>query len=145
MAISENTVPARPGRLGAPAITAKPATATPIAAQVRGRTGSPARRAEQRGRQRDQRLDDHDVGDRGVVSAVTNEPDETVISAATASPGRPVARKARTTWPRSATATNSSTARNANAARPASCEARFICSWRCRIPASDHISAASAM
>ena len=74
-----------------------------------------------------------------------NETEEAAISAATASPVRPMARKARTTWPRSATATNTKMARIANAARPAICEARPRWSCRCRIPASDHASAASAM
>jgi drug/metabolite transporter (DMT)-like permease len=145
MVISENTVPASPGRVGAPAITAKPATATPIAAQVRGRTGSPARRPSSAAASGTSAWMTRTLATEVSCSAVTNEPDETAISAAIDNPGRPVARKARTSWPRSATATNTRTATKANAARPASCEARFRCSWRCRIPASDHISAASAM
>ena len=79
------------------------------------------------------------------LSAVMNEPDEIVISTAITSPGRPMARKAGITRPRSATATKTSTARNAKTARPASCEARPMCSCRCRIPASDHAAAASAV
>ena len=128
MVISENTVPASPGRVGAPAITAKPATATPIAAQVRGRTGSPARRPSSAAASGTSAWMTRTLATEVSCSAVTNEPDETAISAAIASPGRPVARKARTSWPRSATTTNARTATKANAARPASCEARFRCS-----------------
>ena len=49
-----------------------------------------------------------------------NAPDEIAISTAIARPGRPIARKARITWPRSAIAMNTSSAKNANIARPAS-------------------------
>ena len=74
-----------------------------------------------------------------------NDADDAAIRAAIASTGRPMARKAASTRPRSATATNAKMARTANAARPAIWEARFRCSCRCRIPARDHINAASAM
>ena len=48
------------------------------------------------------------------------EADEAAMSAAIASPGLPMARKAGSTRPRSVTATNAKMARTANAARPAS-------------------------
>jgi hypothetical protein len=116
----ENTVPAIPGRVGAPAMTAKPATATPIAAQVLGRTGSPASRPSSAAASGTSAWMTRTFATVVSCSAVTNEPDETAIRAATASPGLPVARKARSSCPRSATATNARTARKAKAARPAS-------------------------
>jgi hypothetical protein len=142
--MKEKTRAGSPGRVGAPAISTKPATVTPIAAQVRGRTGSPASRPISAAASGINAWTITTFATEVSLSAVMNEPDVIAMSTATASPGRPIARKARITWPRSATATNTSTARNANAARPANWEARLMCNWRCKIPARDHISAASA-
>jgi hypothetical protein len=120
MVITENRVPKSPGRVGAPAITAKPATATPIAIQVVRRTGSPARRPSSAAASGTSAWITRTFATEVSLSAVMNEPDATAMSTATASPGRPIARKALSTWPRSATATNTRMARSANAARPAS-------------------------
>jgi hypothetical protein len=47
-----------------------------------------------------------------------NAPDEIAMSTAITRPDRPIARKARITWRRSATAMNSGSAQNAKNARP---------------------------
>ena len=78
------------------------------------------------------------------LSAMMKNPDESDISAATASPGRPTARNARTTEPRSETVMNVSRPSTANSARPASCVAVPTWSSRCRTPAVDQATAASA-
>ncbi len=121
-------MPARPGRLGAPAITAKPPTATPIATQVRGRTGSPASMPSSAAASGASAWMTMTSATGVMLSAVMNDPAESAMSTAITSPGRPMARKAGTTRPRSASATKTSTARDAKTARPASCEARFMCS-----------------
>ena len=144
IARKEKVMPARLGRDGAPAITAKPPAATPIAAQVLRRTGSPASRPSSAAVSGTSAWMTMTSATGASLSAVMNDPEETVISTATASPGRPMARKARTTRPRSATATRTNTAMEEKTARPASCEARLMCSWSCRIPARDHAVAASA-
>ncbi len=123
-------MPARPGRDGAPAITAKPATATPIAAHVRGRTRSRTSRPSKAAASGASAWITITSATGVMLSAVMNDAEEIVMSTAIASPGRPTARKARITWPRSATATNTSTASDAKTARPASCDARPMCNWR---------------
>lgn len=126
--MTEKTVPESPGRVGAPAMTATPAAATPIAAQVRARTGSPTSRpssADTNGTSAwMMRTFATDVS----LSAVMNAPDEIAMSTAIARPDRPIARKARISRPCSAAAMNTSSARNANIARPASWEGRLMCS-----------------
>ncbi len=138
-------MPASGGRLGAPAITANPATATPIAAQVRGRTGSPASSPSSAAASGASAWITITSATGASLSAVRNEIEDTAISTVTSRPARPVARNARSTRPRSATATKTSRAANANTARPASWVATLMCSWRCKSPASDQAAADSSV
>ena len=88
-------MPERSGRVGAPAMTAKPATATPIAAQVLGRTGSPTTRPSSAATSGTSAWMTRTFATEVSLSAVMNDADEAAMSAAIASPGRPMARKAR--------------------------------------------------
>ena len=63
---------------------------------------------------------------------------------ATPTPARPTDLNAWTTRPRSTTATYPSSAAPAKTARPKTCVGVSSVSWRCRTPAVDHATAASA-
>ena len=78
------------------------------------------------------------------LSATMKLPDATAVQSATATPARPIVAKARTTPSRSVSATKASSAKVAKSARPATWVAVLTVSSRCRTPALDHASAASA-
>ncbi len=136
----------RPGELpGPPTIRPTPASAIAIATPVR--------------RDTDSRSAAHAISAAAIgatacmkstfatvvwLSATMNVPDAIAVQTATASSARPIEVNALTTRPRFVSATKTNSARAATKARPATCVAVSTDSSRCRTPALDHASAASA-
>ena len=96
--------PSACGRPGPPTISATPPIATAIASHVRRLTGSPTSIPKTAARTGASACMKRMFATEAWFNATMNEPDETAINAATASPARPTAWKARNTAPRSTTA-----------------------------------------
>ena len=78
------------------------------------------------------------------LSATMNDPDATAVQTATTSSARPISVNDATTPRPPENATKAKSASVANTARPATCVAVLTVSSRCRTPALDQASAASA-
>src|SRR5712692_6348222 len=141
---SDRAIPGRLGWPGPPTISPTPARATTMASQVRRETGSPNTVPSTAARIGASACMKRTLATDEWFSATMNEPEEIAISAAIASPPRPTDRNARSTAPCSATATYASSPSTAKRARPASCVPTPTDSSRCKIPAVDHATAASA-
>ena len=130
---------------GPPTIRPTPASATTIATPVRRDTASCSAA---------QAISAAAIGETACMnrtfatvvwlSATMKHDDATAVATATAIPAHPIEVNARTTPPRSENETNASSASTAKNARPATCVAVPTDSSRCRTPALDQASAASA-